>query len=194
MWAVYIPCRALATRPVVGRTTHAGATLKGDGGPSASTEASTRGEIIAMTPEQEAFIARARARLRELEGLRAEARDTLTTDDYAEGDREIMLHLDAIHGAITRALRGQVASLHARPATRYTVYRLDIAGGRWFRVLTTRDMPTALRHLIDLQESGEISHLVPWETLADRAIREGDGSRFRPRLAIVDAGDQPAHT
>lgn len=147
-----------------------------------------------MTPEQDAFIARARARLRELEDLRAAAREALTTDDFDEADSEIMLHVDAIHGAITRALRGQTASLHPRPVTRYTVYRLDIAGGRWLRVLTTRDMPTALRHLIDWQLSGEISHLVPWETLGDRDERERDETRFRPRLAILDAGDQPAHT
>jgi hypothetical protein len=147
-----------------------------------------------MTPEQEAFIARARARLRELEGLREDARFALTSDDFAEVDGEIMLHLDAVHGAITRVLRSQPAALNVRPATRYTVYHLDVGAGRWLRVLTTRDMPTALRHLIELQGSGEISHLVAWQTLADRTAQEQDASRFRPQLTVVDVTDQSAHT
>jgi hypothetical protein len=142
-----------------------------------------------MTPDQEAFLARARARLRELEALREEARVSLTSDDYAEVDRELMLRLDDVRGAMTRALRGQEATLNARPATRYTVYRLDLAAGRWLRLLTTRDLPTAVRHLMDLQGAGEIAHVVAWLTLAERMAQEHDAARFRPQLAVADARD-----
>lgn len=142
-----------------------------------------------MTPEQEAFLIRARARLRELEALREEAHVALTSDEHAEVDRELLQRLDDVHGAITRALRGQQATLNARPATRYTVYRLDVTVGQWLRVLTTRDMPTALRHLIDQQSSGEIAHLVAWLTLADRTAQEQDAARFRPQLSVTDARD-----
>jgi hypothetical protein len=142
-----------------------------------------------MNPDQEAFLARARVRLRELEALRLEARDTLTSDDFAEVDRETLLRLDDVHGAITRALRGQQATLNARPATRYTVYQLDLRAGRWLRVLTSRDMPIAVRHLIELQSSGEIAHVVAWLTLDDRTAQEHDAARFRPQLAVADAGD-----
>lgn len=142
-----------------------------------------------MTPEQESFIERARARLRELEALRDEARDALTSDDFAEVERELLLRLDDIHGAITRALRERQATLNARPTTRYTIYLLDLAAGKWLRVLTTRDLPAAVRHLIELQASGEIAHIVAWVTLADRAGQERDDARFQPALAIVDASD-----
>ena len=142
-----------------------------------------------MTPDQEAFLVRARARLRELEELRAEAGDALTSDDFALVDREVLERMDDVHGAITRVLRGQPATLNARPATRYTVYRLDVLAGRWLRVLTARDMPTAVRHLIELQGLGEIAHLVAWLTLSDRTAQERDESRFRPQLSVVDASD-----
>lgn len=132
---------------------------------------------------------RARARLRELEALREEARDSLTSDDFAEVDRELLLRLDDIHGAITRALRGQSATLNARPTTRYTIYWLDMTASCWLRVLTTRDISTGLRHLIELQASGEIAHIVAWLTLADRTAQEGDAARFRPRLIVADASD-----
>jgi hypothetical protein len=142
-----------------------------------------------MKLEQEAFLVRARARLRELEALHEEARQSLTTDDFAEVNREVLVHLDDIHGAMTQVMRGQPATLNARPATRYTVYRLDVAGGRWLRVLTVRDMPTAVRHLIELQSSGEIAHLVAWLTVSERAAQEQDVTRFRPPLSVEDAGD-----
>ena len=142
-----------------------------------------------MTPEQEAFLIRARARLRELEALREEAHVALTSDEHAEVDRELLQRLDDVHGAITRALRGQQATLNARPATRYTVYLLDLAGARWLRVLTARDLPAALERLIELQQSGEIAHVLPWCTLGERTAHEQDGARFRPPLAVVDASD-----
>ncbi len=142
-----------------------------------------------MNPDQAAFLDRARARLRELEALREEARDAITTDDFAEVDRELLVRLDDVHAAMTRALRGQVATLNARPATRYTIYWLDLAAGRWLRVLTTRDMPTAVRHLIELQTSGEIAHIVAWMTLGDRTTQERDERRFRPQLVVADASD-----
>src|SRR5215469_16718177 len=142
-----------------------------------------------MTPDQETFLVRARARLRELEGLRAEAGDALTSDDFALVDREVLDRLDEVHGAITRVLRGQPATLNAHPATRYTVYRLDVSAGRWLRVLTVRDMPTAVRQLIELQGLGEIAHLVAWLTVSDRTAQEHDASRFRPQLTVVDASD-----
>ncbi len=140
-----------------------------------------------MTPDQEAFLTNARARLRELEALRAEASVSLTSDDFAEVDRELMLRLDDVRGAMTRALRGQQATLNARPTTRYTIYRLDLPVGQWLRVLTTRDIPTAVRHLIELQGSGEIAHIVAWLTLDDRTAQERDATRFRPQLSIADA-------
>jgi hypothetical protein len=142
-----------------------------------------------MTTDQEAFLATARARLRELEALRAEASVSLTSDDLAEVDRELMLRLDDVRGAMTRALRGQQATLNARPTTRYTNYRLDLPAGRWLRVLTTRDIPTAVRHLIELQSAGEIAHIVAWLTLADRTAQEGDTARFRPQVGVADAAD-----
>jgi hypothetical protein len=144
-----------------------------------------------MTPDQdqEAFIAQARARLRELEALREEAHISLTADDLEQVEREFLLRLDDIHGAITRALRGQPATLNAHPLTRYTIYRLDLRGDRWLRILTTHDLPAALRHLIEQQVSGEIAHVVAWVSLADRTSQERDDHRFRPRLAITDASD-----
>ena len=142
-----------------------------------------------MTPEQQSFISRARAYLRELESLRDEARDALTSDDYALVERELLLRLDGIHGAITRALRQQPATLNTRPATRYTNYLLDLTTGQWMRVLTTRDLPTAVSRLIELQASGEIAHMVAWLTLADRTNQEHHDTRFRSQLAIVDARD-----
>lgn len=142
-----------------------------------------------MTPDQAAFLDRARARLRELEALHEEARTALTTDDFVEVDRELLVRLDDVHAAMTRALRGQVATLNARPTTRYTVYRLDVTAGRWLRVLTTRDMPTGVRHLIELQASGEIAHIVAWLTLSDRTAQERDERRFRPQLVVADASD-----
>src|SRR5579864_474227 len=74
-----------------------------------TSEHVTRGETTtqAMTPEQEAFLIRARARLRELEALREEAHVALTSDEHAEVDRELLQRLDDVHAAITRALRGQ---------------------------------------------------------------------------------------
>ena len=142
-----------------------------------------------MTPDQDAFIAQARARLRELEALREEARVSLTSDDLEQVEREFLVRLDDIHGAITRALRGLPATLNAHPLTRYTIYRLDLAGDRWLRLLTTRDLPAALRHLIEQQGSGEIAHIIAWNTLDDRAQQERADSRFRPRLDIADASD-----
>ena len=142
-----------------------------------------------MSPEQEAFLVRARARLRELEGLRDDARDTLTADDFALVEREVLLRLDGIHAAITRALRGQLATLNDRPATRYTIYQLDLGAERWLRLLTTRDLTIAVSHLTELQSSGEIAHIVAWLTLTDRGEQERADPRFRPALAIVDARD-----
>ncbi|HEY7832991.1 MAG TPA: hypothetical protein VIG30_05435 [Ktedonobacterales bacterium] len=142
-----------------------------------------------MTPEQEAFLVRARARLRELEGLRDDTRDTLTADDFALVERELLLRLDDIHAAITRALRSEPATLNARPATRYTIYQLNLGAGQWQRLLTTRDLTIAVTHLTELQASGEIAHIVAWLTLTDRAEQERDDPRFRPALAIVDARD-----
>lgn len=142
-----------------------------------------------MSPDQEAFIVQARARLRELEALRAEARVSLTSDDLDLVEHELLLHLDDIHGAITSVLRGQPATLNARPLTRYTTYRLDMAGDCWLRLLTTRDLTTALRDLIEEQTSGEIAHLVAWTSLDDRGAQERADRRFRPRLAITDATD-----
>src|SRR5260221_734577 len=113
-----------------------------------------------MKLEQEAFLVRARARLRELEALHEEARQSLTTDDFVEVNREVLVRLDDIHGAMTQVMRGQPATLNARPATRYTVYRLDVAGGRWLRFLTVRGIPTAMRHLFDHQGAVDICHQV----------------------------------
>lgn len=142
-----------------------------------------------MNPDQAAFLDRARARLRELEALREEAHNALTTDDFLEVDQELLLRLDDVHAAMTRALRGQGATLNARPATRYTVYWLDLVAGRWLRVLTTRDLPTGVRHLIELQASGEIAHIVAWLTLSERTAQERDAQRFRPQLVVADASD-----
>ena len=142
-----------------------------------------------LATEQRAFLARARARLRELEGLAAWAQESLTADDFATVASELMLRLDDTHAAMTRVLRGQPATLNARPATRYTIYRLDAAGGRWLRVLTARDLAPALERLIELQQSGELAHLLPWRTLDERAAQEQDAARFRPLLAVVDASD-----
>jgi hypothetical protein len=147
------------------------------------------GQPPEMATEQHAFLARARAHLRELEALRAEAQDLLTADDYETVAGELLLRLDDTHAAMTRVLRGQPATLNARPATRYTIYQLDVAGGRWLRTLTARDLPAALQHLIELQQSGEIAHLVAWRTASDRAAQEQDAARFRPLLAVVDASD-----
>src|SRR5260370_11286920 len=97
------------------------------------------GQLPEMATEQHAFLARARALLRELEALRAEAQDLLTADDYETVAGELLLRLDDTHAAMTRVLRGQPATLNARPATRYTIYQLDVAGGRWLRMLTARD-------------------------------------------------------
>ncbi|HEX9057244.1 MAG TPA: hypothetical protein VF818_06890 [Ktedonobacterales bacterium] len=142
-----------------------------------------------MTPDQEAFLARARDRLRELEALRDDAHDGLTSDDFVEVDRELLQRIDDVHGAITQALRGLPATLNARPATRYTVYRLDVTAGQWLRVLTTRDVSTAVRHLMEQQGSGEIAHVVAWLSIGDRAAQERDAGRFRPQLTVADARD-----
>lgn len=142
-----------------------------------------------MTAEQEAFLARARVRLRELEGLCEEARDALTSDDFALVQQEVLVRLDDTHAAMTRALRGQQATLNARPATRYTLYRLDLAASRWLRILTTRDLAIAVGQVIELQASGEIAHLIAWLTLSDRTEQERSDARFRPQVAIVDARD-----
>jgi hypothetical protein len=147
------------------------------------------GQPPELATEQRAFLVRARARLRELEALRARAQDALTADDYETVAGELLLRLDDTHAAITRVLRGQPATLNSRPGTRYTIYQLDLAGGRWLRVLTARDLPVALERLIELQQSGEIAHLLPWRTLSERAAQERDGARFRPTLAVVDASD-----
>ncbi|HEV2238392.1 MAG TPA: hypothetical protein VGR57_17160 [Ktedonobacterales bacterium] len=147
------------------------------------------GQPPEMATEQHAFLARARARLRELEALRAEAQQALTADDYEVVAGELLLRLDDTHAAMIRVLRGQHATLNARPGTRYTIYQLDVPGGRWLRMLTARDLPAALARLIELQQSGEIAHFVAWQTLSDRAAQEQDATRFRPPLAVVDARD-----
>lgn len=142
-----------------------------------------------MDPDQETFLQRARARLREIEALWTEAHDGLTSDDFAVVGQELTGLRDEIHGSITQALRGQPTSLNLRPARRFTVYRLDLPAERWLRVLTTRDLPTATRQLIELQGFGEAAHLVAWVSLADRAAQEHDQSRFRPLLLVTDAAD-----
>jgi hypothetical protein len=142
-----------------------------------------------MDPDQEAFLQSARARLREIESLRAEAHDGLTSDDFEVVNRELMELRDEIHASITQALRGQPASLNPRPGQRYTVYRLDLPAQQWLRILTTRDLPTATRELIEQQDFGESAHLVAWVSLADRAAQEHDQSRFKPPLHIADASD-----
>lgn len=142
-----------------------------------------------MDPDQEAFLQRARARLREIEALWAEAHDGLTSDDVEVVARELMAARDEIHASITQVLRGQPASLNARPGRRYTVYRLDLPAQRWLRILTTRDLPTATRQLIELQDFGEPAHLVAWVSLADRAAQEHDEERFKPLLIVADAKD-----
>jgi hypothetical protein len=147
------------------------------------------GQPPELATEQHAFLRRARARLRELEGLAARAQDSLTADDFTVVAAELLLRMDDTHTAMTRVLRGQPATLNARPATRYTIYQLDAAGGRWLRVLTARDFAPALERLIELQQSGEIAHLLPWRTLDERAAREQDAARFRPLLAVEDASD-----
>jgi hypothetical protein len=147
------------------------------------------GQPPELATEQQAFLARARARLRELEALRAQAHDALTADDDETVARELLLRLDETHAAITRVLRGQAATLNARPGTRYTVYLLDMAGERWLRVLTARDLAPALERLIALQQSGEIAHVLVWRTLDERTAQEQDDARFRPRLAVLDASD-----
>jgi hypothetical protein len=147
------------------------------------------GQPPELATEQHAFLKRARARLRELEALAAWAQDSLTADDFATVAGELLLRLDNTHAAMTRVLRGQPATLNARPATRYTVYRLDATGGRWLRVLTARDFTPALERLIELQQSGELAHLLAWRTLGERAAQEQDGARFRPLLAVEDASD-----
>lgn len=142
-----------------------------------------------MDPDQETFLQRARARLREIESLWEEAHDGLTSDDYEVVSRELLAMRDAIHGSITQVLRGKPASLNTQPARRFTVYRLDLTAQRWLRILTTRDLPTATRQLIDLQGFGEPAHLVAWVSLTDRAAQEHDQTRFKPFLHMADAVD-----
>jgi hypothetical protein len=139
--------------------------------------------------DQTAFLARARARLRELDLLLAEAADALTSDDLAMVQHEAILQRDDIHGAVTRVLRGYAATLNAHPTLRYTIYSLDMPAARWLRVLTSRDLTTAVRHLIELQGFGEPAHLVAWLTLADRAAQERDPARFSPQCVVADAKD-----
>ena len=76
------------------------------------------GQPPELATEQRAFLVRARARLRELEALRARAQDALTADDYETVAGELLLRLDDTHAAITRVLRGQPATLNSRPGTR----------------------------------------------------------------------------
>jgi hypothetical protein len=142
-----------------------------------------------MDADQETFLQRARARLRELEALGSEAHDGLTSDDFEVVHRELMCLRDEIHASITQALRGQATSLNPQPGRRFTVYRLDLPAERWLRILTTRDLLTAARQLIEVQGYGDAAHLVAWISLADRAAQEHDQTRFRPALLVADATD-----
>jgi hypothetical protein len=142
-----------------------------------------------MNADQETFLQSARARLQEITSVWTEAHDGLTSDDFEVVNRELTALRDEIHGSITLVLRGQPASLNPRPARRFTVYQLDLTAQRWLRVLTTRDLPTAARELIELHEFGEPAHLVAWVSLADRAAQEHDQTRFKPLLAVADAAD-----
>jgi hypothetical protein len=146
-----------------------------------------------MDPEQETFLRGARARLGEITGLWAEAHEGLTSDDFAIVGGELMALRDQIHGSITQVLRGQPASLNPRPGRRFTVYRLDLPAQSWLRVLTTRDLPTAIRKVIELQDFGEPAHLVAWDTLTERGAQERDATRFKPLLRVADAADHVIH-